>query len=50
LGHILTDIGIRADAENVRATSDLTTPRTTKEVNSFLGMASWNANHEVKLC
>jgi len=41
LGHTVTDRGIRTDAEKVTAISDLTTPRTTKEVNSFLGMASW---------
>jgi len=41
LGHIVTDKGIRTNAKKVTAISDLTTPRTTKEVNSFLGMASW---------
>jgi len=41
LGHIVTNKGIKAEAEKVTAISDLTTPRTTKEVNSFLGMASW---------
>jgi len=41
LGHTVTDRDIRTDAVKETAINDLTTPRTTKEVNSFLDLTSW---------
>ncbi|KRK05548.1 uncharacterized protein Dyak_GE28019, partial [Drosophila yakuba] len=41
LGHVVSDQGIRTDPEKVEAIRDLPAPKTTKEVHSFLGMASW---------
>ncbi|XP_041564487.1 uncharacterized protein LOC121467232 [Drosophila elegans] len=41
LGHIVTDRGIRTDPEKVAAIRELPAPKGTKEVHSFLGMASW---------
>ncbi|XP_041673748.1 uncharacterized protein LOC121529819 [Drosophila eugracilis] len=41
LGHIVTDQEIQTDPDKVAAIRELPTPGTTKEVHSFLGMASW---------
>ncbi|UYV77011.1 hypothetical protein LAZ67_14002809, partial [Cordylochernes scorpioides] len=41
LGHEVSENGIRPDQENIRAVRDFATPRSLKEVRSFLGLSSY---------
>ena len=41
LGHVVSDQGVATDPEKIRAVREWPTPRTVKEVRSFLGLASY---------
>ena len=41
LGHIVSDKGIQTDPDKIKAVADWSTPRTVKEVRSFLGLCSY---------
>lgn len=41
LGHIINEKGIHTDPEKVRAIKEFPTPKTVKQVRSFIGLASW---------
>lgn len=41
LGHIINQTGIQTDPEKVSAIKEFPTPRTVRQVRSFLGLASW---------
>jgi len=41
LGHILSDKGISTNPEKVQAVRDWNVPKSTKELQSFLGLVGW---------
>ena len=41
LGHMISGQGIKPDPEKIRAVQGITTPKTVKQVRSFLGLASY---------
>ena len=41
LGHLLTDDGLLPDADKLRATQDMSCPKSTTDVMRFLGMATY---------
>ncbi|XP_052858295.1 uncharacterized protein LOC128266062 [Drosophila gunungcola] len=41
LGHVISARGIHTDPEKIAAILNMPSPQTTKQVHSFLGVASW---------
>ena len=41
LGHVVTSKGVKPDPEKVKAIKEFPTPRNTKDMKSFLGLADY---------
>lgn len=41
LGHVVSEEGVRTEASKVKAVRDFPVPKNLKEVQRFLGLASW---------